>query len=183
MSRYKVLTLIAVMALLVAQTACTANQINEVIADLQIGVDAASVAAPLVLATFAPAVAAPVNTYLALANQVFAQIAKVASSQLSTPQKGMSIASAIATLVGQDPAQVLPPNSPPQLMAEVGAVANAARAVASLFPPTATAGHALMVVPGSTVVWKLSAAQVGRLKAIQVQAAAQANQTALAARR
>ncbi len=177
----KALTVFALLALLVAQTACTANQIDEVIADLQIGVDAASVAAPLVLAAFAPAVAAPVNAYLALADQVFAEIAKVAASQLTNQQKAASIADAIATLVGQNPSSVLPPNAPPQLVAEVGAVANAARAVAALFPSSSTASRVHLAAAGSTRL-KLSAAEAARLAALQVQAQAQANQFALAAR-
>jgi len=179
----KALTILALSALLIAQTACTANQIDEVISDLQIGVDAASVAAPLVLAAFAPAVAAPVNTYLALANQVFAQIAKLVEAQVSNQQKATSIASAIATLVSQDPSQILPPNSPPQLIAEVGAVANAARAVAALFPPPGTAAHARLAAAARTTHVKVSAAEAARLAALEVQAAAQANQAALAARR
>jgi hypothetical protein len=179
----KLFTVFALLALLVAQTACTANQIDEVIADLQIGVDAASVAAPLVLAAFAPAVAAPVSAYLAVANQVFGEIAQIAASKISSQQKAASIASAIATLVGQDPSRILPPNSPPQLVAEVGAVANAARAVAALFPPAGTAGHARLVTAARSTNFKLSAAEAARLAALQVQAEAQANLAALAARR
>ncbi len=179
----KALTIFALLALLVAQTACTANQIDEVIADLQIGVDAASVAAPLVLAAFAPAVAAPVNAYLALADQVFAEIAKVAASQLSSQQKAASIASSIATLIAQNPSQVLPPNSPPQLVAEVGAVANAASAVAALFPAAGAAAHARMAAAAASTHVKLSAAEAASLRALQVQAQAQANQALLASRR
>jgi len=170
-------------ALLISQTGCTANQIDQAIADLQIGVDAASVAAPLVLAAFAPEVAAPVATYLAVANQVFGDIARIAASQISGQQKATSIASAIATLVAQNPSQVLPPNSPPQLVAEVGAVANAARAVAALFPPAGTAGHTAMLKAARRVTLRLSAADSARLTAIRVQAEAQANLAALAARR
>jgi hypothetical protein len=177
----KALPIPALLGLLVAQTACTPNQIDQVIADLQIGVDAASVAAPLVLSVFAPAVAAPVTAYLGLADQVFAQIAKLAASQLSAQQKAASIASALATLIGQDPAQILPPNSPPQLVAEVASVANAARAVAGLFPSAATSAHKrLSSVP--FVSPQLSASQVAHLAAIQVQAAAQANQASLSSR-
>jgi hypothetical protein len=177
----KILTVLALLALLAAQTACTANQVDDVISDLQIGVDAASIAAPLVLAAFAPGVAAPVNAYLALANQVFAEIAKIVASQASNSQKGVSIASAIASLVSQDPTKFLPTNASPQLVAELTAVANAARAVAALFPSTA-AGKAHLAKAASTKL-KLSAAQTKRLAAIQVQAQAQANQAALAARR
>jgi hypothetical protein len=179
----KALLVCTLLALLVAQTACTANQIDEVIADLQIGVDAASVAAPLVLAAFAPSAAAPVDAYLSLANQVFAEIAKVVASQLSNQQKAASIAATVATLVAQNPSQILPPDSPPQLVAEVGAVANAARAVAALFPPAGTAGHARMEAVAASAHGKLSAAQRARLEALQVQAEAQANQAFLAARR
>jgi len=178
----KPLAAFVLLALLVAQTACTANQIDEVIADLQIGVDAASVAAPLVLAAFAPAVAAPVNEYLALADQVFAEIAKVAVSELSSRQKAVSIATAIATLVAQDPSQVLPPNSPPQLIAEVSAVANAARAVAALFPTEGMAARARMAVARSTKL-KLSSTEAERLTALGFQAQAQANLAVLNARR
>jgi hypothetical protein len=179
----KALTVFVLLALLVAQTACTANQVDEVIADLQIGVDAASVAVPLVLAAFAPAVAAPVSAYLAAANQVFAEVAKIAASAISNQQKAASIASTIATLVAQDPSQILPPNSPPQLIAEVAAVANAARAVAALFPPAGVPGQASLLAAARSPQLKLSAAQAARLKALQVQAEAQANQAALAARR
>lgn len=178
-----VVTVFALLALLAAQTACTANQIDEVIADLQLGVDAASVAAPLVLAAFAPAVAAPVDTYLALANQVFAQIAKIVTAQISNQQKAVSIAGAISSLVAQDPAQILPPDSPPQLVAEVGAVASAAKAVAALFPPAGTAGHARLKMAAESVRLRLSASEASRLSAIRVRAEAQANQAALAARR
>jgi hypothetical protein len=177
------LAVFALLALLAAQTACTASQIDEVIADLQIGVDAASVAAPLVLAVFAPAVAAPVSAYLAVANEVFGEIARIAASQISSQQKAVSIASAIATLVAQDPSQILPPNSPPQLVAEVVAVANAARAVASMFPPPGMAGHARLLAAPRSMNLRLSAAEAARLAAIQVQAEAQANQAVLAARK
>jgi hypothetical protein len=178
----KALAAFVLLALLVAQTACTANQIDEVIADLQIGVDAASVAAPLVLAVFAPSVAAPVNAYLALANQVFAEIAKVAVSQLSSQQKAVSIASAIAALVAQDPSQILPPNSPPQLVAEIGAIANAAKAVAALFPPSGATPHERLAAVARSTNLKLSPAEAAHLAALQVQAEAQANQAVLAAR-
>ena len=179
----KTLTVLTLSALLLAQTACTSNQVDTVIADLQIGVDAASVAAPLVLAAFAPAVAAPVATYLAVADQVFGQIAKIVASQASNQQKAVSISAAIATLVSQDPSQILPPNSPPQLIAEVAAVANAARAVASLFPPAASAAHARMLSAAKSTKLKLSAAQAASLAALEAQAAAQANTAAQAARR
>lgn len=179
----KTLTVFALSTLLLAQTACTANQVDAVIADLQIGVDAASVAAPLVLAAFAPAVAAPVATYLAVANQVFGEVAKIVASQISTQQKAVSISAAIATLVAQDPSQILPPNSPPQLIAEVGAVANAARAVASLFPPAGTTAHARMRSAAASTKLKLSASEAAQLAALQAQAEAQANLAALAARR
>jgi hypothetical protein len=183
----KALTILALLALLAAQTACTANQIDEVIADLQIGVDAASVAAPLVLSVYAPMIAGPVTAYLAMANQVFADVAKLATnSQLSNQQKAASIASSIAALVGQNPSQFLPTNSPPQVVAEVMAVANAARAVASLFPSTNMAARvsgASLTAPAHSMNMRLSTAQTARLSAIQVQARAQANQAALASER
>ena len=178
----KVVTILALLALLAALTACTTNQIDDVISDLQIGVDAASVAAPLVLAAFAPGVAAPVNAYLALANQVFAEIAKIVASQSSSQQKALSIASAIASLVSQDPTKFLPANASPQLAAELAAVANAARAVATLFPSSAAAARTPLAA-GQSMKWKLSPAQTNRIAAIQVQAQAQANQAAMAVRR
>ena len=183
----KALTIFALLALLAAQTACTANQIDEAIADLQIGVDAASIAAPLVLSAYAPMIAAPVTAYLAMADQIFADVAKLATnSQLSSQQKAASIASSIAALVAQNPSQFLPTNSPPQVVAEVMAVANAARAVASLFPSTAMASraaHATLTVPVRSMNMRLSSAQTARLAALQVQARAQANQVTLAAQR
>jgi len=179
----KMVVIVAVAALLAMQTACTSSQIDAVIADLQVGVDAASVAAPLVLAAFAPAVAAPVTTYLAIANQVFAEIAKIAGGQATSAQKAAAIATAIAGLVAQDPSQILPPNSPPQLVAEVGAVANAAKAVASLFPLSGTAASARMMTQARTARVHLSRAQAARLAALQVQAESQVNWAALWARR
>lgn len=182
----KGVVIFALLAVLAVQTACTASQMDTVIADLQLGVDAASVAAPLVLAAFAPAVAAPVTAYLAVANQVFGEIARIAASQVSSAEKAAGIATSIAGLVAQDPSQVLPPNSPPQLVAEVGAVANAAKAVASLFPPAGTAASVRMMAAVKTARvprMRLSAAQAARLAAIQVQAETQANLASLGERR
>jgi hypothetical protein len=173
----------ALLALLLAQTSCTSNQIDQVMADLQIGVDAASIAAPLVLAAFAPAVAAPVAGYLAAANQVFGDIARIVAAQSSNQQKAASIAAAIATLVAQDPTQILPPNSPPQLVAEVTAIANAAKAVASLFPPPATPAHARLLSAARSIRLDPSSADAARLAALHIEAQAQANLAALAARR
>ena len=181
----KALAILVLLALVVGQTACTASQMDSVIADLQIGVDAASVAAPLVLAAFAPAVAAPVTAYLAVANQVFGEIAKIAASQATSAQKASGIATAITSLVAQNPSQVLPPNSPPQLIAEVGAVANAAQAVAGLFPPAGSVAGARLMAKAKTVRTsrlRLSAAQAARLAAIQVEAEAHANLAGLPAR-
>jgi phage-related protein len=178
---WKVVAIFALLSVMAAQVACTSSEMDEVIADLQLGVDAASVAAPLVLAAFAPGVAAPVANYLALANQVFGEIAQIAASQQSAAQKAAGIATAIAALVAQNPGQILPTNAPPQLVAEVGAVANAAKAVAGLFPPAGTAANVRLMVKARTVRVRVSASETARFSAIAVQA--QANLAVLAARK
>jgi hypothetical protein len=164
----------ALAALLFTQTACTPSQIDQVIADVQIGVDAASVAAPLVLAAFAPEVAAPVAAYLGVADQVFADIARVVSSDVTAGEKASAIATEIAVLVAQNPSQILPPNSPPQLVAEVEAIANAAQAVAGLFPPAAVALSLHPHFKGKAAPkLKLSASQAARVAQIEAQAQAE----------
>ncbi len=173
----KLTVVLSLFTMLLAQTACTQNQLNEVLGDLQVGVDAASVAAPLVLAAFAPALAAPITAYLGLADQVFADVARIAASDIAAGQKATTIADEIATLAAQNPAQFLPPNSPPQLVAELGAVANAAKAVAGLFPK-ATVSLTAKSKATPPVKFKLSSSAAQKLAHIQVQA--QANLAALA---
>lgn len=170
----------ALAALLLAQAACTPSQIDQAIADVQIGVDAASVAAPLVLAAFAPEVAAPVAAYLGVADQVFADVARVVSSDVTSGEKASAIASEIAVLVAQNPSQILPPNSPPQLVAEVEAVANAAEAVAGLFPAAAVS---LSLHSKGKTALKMKPSASQKAKLAQIQAEAQAVLAFLGAKR
>jgi len=173
-----IVSIVLACCLLLFPVACTQNQINQAIANLQLGVSAASVAAPLVLAALAPEVAIPVTSYLGVANAVFGEVARIVASQLTSSQKAARIASSIAGLAAQDPAKVLPPNSPPQLQAEIGAVANAVKAIAGMFPSTGLAR-----LSSRPIRFGCTPAQVAQLAAIQVQAQANLGALSIAARK
>jgi len=169
-----VVVLAVILAMGVGMVGCTASQIDQVIGDLQLGVDAASVAAPLVLAQFSPALAAPVTAYLGTANQVFAEIANITNGTMTSTQKAAAIATAVAALAATNPAGVLPPGASPQLVAEVGAVANALKAVAGLFPANLTLKGPFAYAAVGPKKFAVSRANAARLSQIAAKALANA---------